>query len=104
FRDEKTKNDFQIANLVTRLKNRIDPADLYSVTIRPVGKWRVEIILPTGGAYLDQLEESKWQKLLLEVKTKYPPKDADAWDKLLAAVKEQYPEADVSTVEKGQFM
>src|SRR5262245_31059624 len=31
------------------LKRRIDPAHLRNVTIRPVGKTRVEIVLPTGG-------------------------------------------------------
>lgn len=36
--------------LAASLKRRIDPTDLYNVTIRPVGDTRVEIILPTGGA------------------------------------------------------
>ena len=37
--------------LAASLKRRIDPADLYNVTIRPVpgDPPRVEIILPTGG-------------------------------------------------------
>src|SRR5438876_2777562 len=37
--------------LAASLKKRIDPADLYNVTIRPVrgDPPRVEIILPTGG-------------------------------------------------------
>src|SRR5215813_11337663 len=37
--------------LASSLKRRIDPADLYNVTIRPVGSQRVEIILPTGGQH-----------------------------------------------------
>ncbi len=38
-------------DLAAALKRRIDPADLYNVTIRPVAGEppRVEIILPTGG-------------------------------------------------------
>src|SRR5882757_7111622 len=36
--------------LAEQLKRRIDPNDLYNVTIRPAGgDGRVEIILPTGG-------------------------------------------------------
>ena len=40
------------------LKRRIDPADLYNVTIRPVGETRFEIILPTGGAHQARIEET----------------------------------------------
>src|SRR5262245_22030045 len=39
------------AKMVEFLKRRIDPNDLYNVTIRPVGgNTRYEIILPTGGS------------------------------------------------------
>ena len=43
--------DFDPEQLAASLKHRIDPADLYNVTIRPVpgDPPRVEIILPTGG-------------------------------------------------------
>jgi SecD/SecF fusion protein len=34
--------------LAATLKRRIDPSDLYNVTVRPVSETRVEIILPTG--------------------------------------------------------
>src|ERR1700751_3582781 len=37
--------------LAASLKRRIDPADLYNVTIRPAGNYRVEIVLPTGGEH-----------------------------------------------------
>src|SRR4051794_40504151 len=42
---------FDAAEMAAFLKRRIDPADLYNVTIRPVGVegHRFEIILPTGG-------------------------------------------------------
>jgi SecD/SecF fusion protein len=46
---EKKPENFKLALLAERLKRRIDPADLYNVTIRPVPETRVEIILPTGG-------------------------------------------------------
>ena len=49
FTDEQAKNKFDAKELVAALKRRIDPGDLKNVTIRPVGKYRVEIILPTGG-------------------------------------------------------
>jgi len=41
--------DIPIDKLAESLKRRIDPADLKNVTIRPVGRRRIEIILPTGG-------------------------------------------------------
>lgn len=46
---EKTPPDFRIDQLAERLKRRIDPADLYNVTVRPVPPNRVEIVMPTGG-------------------------------------------------------
>jgi SecD/SecF fusion protein len=49
FTNEEAKSKFDAKELVAALKRRIDPNDLKNVTIRPVGKYRVEIILPTGG-------------------------------------------------------
>ncbi len=46
---DKAKQEFKIDQLAERLKRRIDPADLYNVTVRPVPPSRVEIVLPTGG-------------------------------------------------------
>ena len=48
---DQAKADFKPEDLAAALKRRIDPADLYNVTIRPVpgDPPRVEIILPTGG-------------------------------------------------------
>src|SRR5437773_10517588 len=38
--------------LAESLKRRIDPNDLYNITIRPAGgEGRIEIILPTGGVH-----------------------------------------------------
>src|SRR5438067_6709169 len=55
------------------LKRRIDPADIYTVTIRPVGGGtRFEIILPTGGAREAEIEKEAWQALLSAVKAKWP--------------------------------
>src|SRR5438105_1758253 len=44
-------NSLKLDDLAAALKRRIDPNDLYNVTIRPVpgDPPRVEIILPTGG-------------------------------------------------------
>jgi SecD/SecF fusion protein len=49
FPDGKVPQGFNAQELATSLKKRIDPNDLYNVTIRPVSQTRVEIILPTGG-------------------------------------------------------
>ena len=59
---------------VIRDKRRIDPADLYNITIRPVGAEgkRVEIILPTGGLHQQKLEKAAWQQLLDKVKSQWP--------------------------------
>src|SRR5438552_3177385 len=50
--------------MVASLKKRIDPADLYNVTIRPVSDTRFEIILPTGGKHQADAEEAFWNDLL----------------------------------------
>jgi len=39
-----------MGKLAAQIKRRIDPADLKNVTVRPLGRTRVEIILPTGGS------------------------------------------------------
>src|SRR5438067_10359000 len=55
------------------LKRRIDPADIYNVTIRPVGGGtRFEIILPTGGAHEAEVEKESWQQLIADVKAHWP--------------------------------
>src|SRR5215210_6269156 len=51
--ETKLPEKFEAQDLAVALKRRIDPADLYNITIRPVPGTppRVEIILPTGGRY-----------------------------------------------------
>ena len=61
---------FDPAEMAAFLKRRIDPADLYNVTIRPVGKTRFEIILPTGGAHQAQIEQEAWTNLVKMVQEK----------------------------------
>ncbi len=60
--------------LAASLKHRIDPADLYNATIRPVpgDPPRVEIILPTGGRQQARAAEAAWQAVLDKVKAEYP--------------------------------
>jgi SecD/SecF fusion protein len=93
--------------LAASLKRRIDPADLYNVTIRPVGANppRVEIILPTGGKHQSEAEEKVWDDLLAEVKKKYPPppgQDLEVGrgklDDLVATIKQQHPDAPVDEI------
>src|SRR5262249_39217705 len=65
---------------------RMDPPELENVTIRPVGDTRVEIILPTGGAYQSQMAEAAWQQVVQDVQNKY---------------KDQLPEGDVLDAARG---
>jgi SecD/SecF fusion protein len=59
-------------NLAQKLKDRIDPNDLYNVVIRPAGgEGRVEIILPTGSVERAQKAEEEWAQLLREMEAKY---------------------------------
>jgi SecD/SecF fusion protein len=113
---DKKPKDFKPEQLAAALKRRIDPADLYNVTIRSVGDTRVEIILPTGGAYQSQVAENAWQEVVGKVKDKFKsqmPEDAgfdvprgdtaglvrqtasmiekNQWDKLLMALLDKFP-------------
>ncbi|MSR32570.1 MAG: protein translocase subunit SecD [Gemmataceae bacterium] len=65
-----------IEELAASLKRRIDPADLFSITIRPIkgDPPRVEIILPTGGRHQSEAEERSWQALVDGIKTAFPGK------------------------------
>src|SRR5438477_4435503 len=72
---DKNRKPFDPAEMAAFLKRRIDPADLYNVTIRPVGATRFEIILPTGGTHQSQLEEQAWQELLAKVRDNPPWRD-----------------------------
>src|SRR5262249_35411245 len=59
FPDGKVPENFKIEDMVTALKRRIDPGDLKNVTIRSVGKYRVEIILPRGSFSAAEVEDIK---------------------------------------------
>jgi SecD/SecF fusion protein len=69
-KDNPQAKAFNAGEMAAFLKRRIDPADLYNVTIRPVGETRFEIILPTGGAHQARVEEQAWGELLTAVKNK----------------------------------
>ncbi len=64
--ETKMPDNFKAEDLAAALKRRIDPADLYNITIRPVpgNPPRVEIILPTGGKHQATAEQSNWESLL----------------------------------------
>jgi SecD/SecF fusion protein len=100
--------------LASVLKQRIDPADLYNVTIRPVSNTRVEIILPTGGKHQAEAEETVWRSLLDQVAEEWKPKKYKVTvdrkiesvnidllkTKLLAEVNEQYQDVPLEKIRK----
>ncbi|MFL5339429.1 MAG: protein translocase subunit SecD [Gemmataceae bacterium] len=114
--DRKPEN-FSQDQLAAALKRRIDPADLYNVTIRPVGESRVEIILPTGGAFQAAKAEEAWKQVLAAVQEHFKDRlggeeldvgrgqpealaklttekiEANDWKKLVAELREKYPKA-----------
>src|SRR3954470_2473144 len=58
--------------LAESLKRRIDPNDLYNITIRPAGgEGRIEIILPTGGTHRAKKAEATWNELLVLMKNNF---------------------------------
>jgi SecD/SecF fusion protein len=61
--------------LARRLKNRIDPTDLYNITVRVANNTRFEIILPTGGQYQIDAQQRHWQNLLRDVEGEFPVKE-----------------------------
>jgi SecD/SecF fusion protein len=102
----KLPTGYKPEELAASLKRRIDPTDLYNVTIRPVGRTRVEIILPTGGRHQAEAEETAWQDLLTKVKAKWPPPAGAALNvpqgkvrELITLVKDQHPDADTNEIE-----
>ncbi|MBY0526842.1 MAG: protein translocase subunit SecD [Gemmataceae bacterium] len=72
FPDGKMPENYKPEDLAAAIKRRIDPNDLFNVTIRPVSKTRVEIILPTGGEHRSRIEEEKWQQLLNKAQEQWP--------------------------------
>lgn len=75
-----TDKDFKAEDLAAALKRRIDPADLYNITIRPIqgSPPRVEIILPTGGRYQVEREQREWQEVLNQAAADWPGDKGDA--------------------------
>jgi SecD/SecF fusion protein len=67
------KNPTQDINILAEsLKRRIDPNDLYNITIRPAGgEGRIEIILPTGGTHRVKKAEDNWAELLRRLDDHY---------------------------------
>jgi SecD/SecF fusion protein len=72
----KMPDNFKAEDLANALKKRIDPADLYNITIRPVAgnPPRVEIILPTGGKHQAAAEQENWEKVLAQAYKDFPGK------------------------------
>jgi SecD/SecF fusion protein len=87
--------DWDPRELARRLKARVDPNDLYNVTIRAVSNTRFEIILPTGGQHQIEAEERAWKDLLRKVEEKYPVRAYKVppghVTELVAAINAQYP-------------
>jgi len=77
--ETKMPENFKAADLAAALKRRIDPNDLYNITIRPVdGKPpRVEIILPTGGRSQARAAQDAWDSVLAQAAEEFPIKGND---------------------------
>ncbi len=95
--------DWNPQELARRLKSRIDPADLYNITVRVANNTRFEIILPTGGQYQVAAQQQQWDKVLKEIEEKFPVKTYKVppgqKTQLLADINAQYPDKDVKGVE-----
>jgi SecD/SecF fusion protein len=72
--ERKMPENFKAPDLAAALKRRIDPNDLYNITIRPIeGKPpRVEIILPTGGRYQAEAAQAVWEQVLFAAAEEFP--------------------------------
>lgn len=68
--------DVKIEELAAVLKRRIDPNDLYNITIRPIpgDPPRIEIILPTGGRRQLEAEQKRWSEVLAKLAEVIPAK------------------------------
>jgi SecD/SecF fusion protein len=104
FPEGKLPANYKAEDLASALKRRIDPADLYNVTIRPLGLTRVEIILPTGGKHQAEVEQQAWKALLDKVNEQWPIKtyvvEPGHPTRLVAAVNEQHPEVPVEEIQQ----
>jgi SecD/SecF fusion protein len=97
-----------INDLAASLKRRLDPADLYNITIRPVGTNRVEIILPTGTRAQVAAERQHWKDFLAEVEKKWPDKTGKGYEdiprgqtgQLLERIQKEHREAKVDEIKQ----
>jgi SecD/SecF fusion protein len=81
-KSQDTENRFDpvrdINILAESLKRRIDPNDLYNITIRPAGgEGRIEIILPTGGTHRTKKADEVWRELVQKIETEFLPDRKD---------------------------
>ncbi len=97
--------NYKPEELAASLKRRIDPADLHNVTIRPIGRTRVEIILPTGGLHQAEVEQAAWKTLLDQVKEKWPVPEGENLsvgrgqiEELITRVSKQHPEVSLEDI------
>jgi SecD/SecF fusion protein len=100
----------QAQELARRLKSRIDPSDLYNMSIRVADSkgYRFEIIMPTGGKHQIEAEDRAWRELLAEVERaddrKYAIKNyivpPGQKTRLLAEIYAQSPDRDVEEIRK----
>lgn len=72
--DHQMAEGYKPSDLAAALKRRIDPNDLYNVTIRPLSDTRIEIILPTGGVVQSQKAQAAWNEVLNAVNARYGEK------------------------------
>lgn len=100
--------DWNPQEVARRLKSRIDPGDLYNITIRVASNTRFEIILPTGGFYQLDAQQKAWKQVIKGVedfnKAEYKIAKYEVpvglTIELLAAINAQYPEEPVDAVKR----
>jgi SecD/SecF fusion protein len=96
--------DWNEQELARRLKSRIDPNDLYNISIRAIGKTRFEIILPTGGAHQMAAEQELWKQIIAKADQQYPVEKyvvpTGAKIELIADIYAQYPDRKIEDIDK----
>jgi SecD/SecF fusion protein len=98
----RTVDDTKIDELAAAIKRRLDPSDQYNITVRPVGRERIEIILPTGGQVQAEAARKAWQETLQEAEENWPPQGGKTYDDLptgslpalATRIREMYPEVE----------
>lgn len=68
---DKQQKEYNKDQLISALKKRLDPADLFNITIRPLSDTRIEIILPTGGRQQLEAQNAAWAELLAKAGKKW---------------------------------